>query len=96
MSADNFPRKDVSNKATLAYTILNEPFKFRTADMEAKPEDFEFGKKVWGLAEKLMGEGKFKSPPVATKEGGLNGILGGLQDLKSGKVSGTKLVYTVG
>ena len=40
-------RSDVENKHTLAYTITGEAFKFGPADVPAKPEDLEFGKKFW-------------------------------------------------
>lgn len=62
----------------------------------AKSEDFEFGKKFWMLAEKLLNEGKFKVPPVELRKNGINGILGGLNELREGKISGTKLVYRIG
>lgn len=80
---------------TLAYTMVGESFDFRGTPMPATPEDYEFGVKHWALAEKLMAEGKFKVPPTGKREGGLEAIFGGLNDLKTGKVSGTKLVYRI-
>ncbi len=38
-------REDVENKHTLGYTVTGESFEFRSREMPAKPEDFEFGKK---------------------------------------------------
>lgn len=37
-----------------------------------------------------------RSHPVEVREGGLEKVLEGMQDLKDGKVSGKKLVYVVG
>jgi NADPH:quinone reductase-like Zn-dependent oxidoreductase len=41
----------VKNNHTLAYTVVGEAFKIRSNDVPAKPEDFEFAKMFWGLAE---------------------------------------------
>lgn len=49
----------------------------------------------WNMAEKLFAEGKVKAHPKEVRSGGLEGIFGGLNDLKTGKVSGTKLVYKI-
>lgn len=43
----------------------------------------------------LLDEGKIKSHPVSVGMGGLDGVLGGLEELKGGKVSGKKLVYRI-
>ena len=61
--------------------------------MPGNPADFEFSKKIYDCAEKLFQEGKFKVHPVRVMEGGLGGTLEGLNELKSGKASGVKLVY---
>lgn len=91
-----FPRKDVENGYTLAYTALGEAFEFRGGmKFPAKPEDLEFGAKMWSLAEKLLGEGKIQAPPMEVREGGLEAIGQGLDDLKENKVSGKKLVYPI-
>lgn len=41
-------------------------------------------------------KGLIRSHRTKVCEGGLDGILGGLEMLKNGKVSGEKLVYVVG
>jgi len=88
------PREDVESKYTLAYTTNGRPMKFRGHDMPAKPEDFEFAKKQWDLTEKLLAEGKLNLVPTV-KQGGLEGVFEGLEDLRSGKVSAQKLVYKI-
>ena len=62
--------------------------------MPAKPEDFEFAKKQWSLTEKLLAEGKLKLMPTV-RQGGLEGVFEGLDDLRHGKVSAHKLVYKI-
>jgi NADPH:quinone reductase-like Zn-dependent oxidoreductase len=91
------PRSDVSNKSTLAYTILNEDFKFAGNPIPASKEDFEFAKTFWALTEKLMSEKKIRVPPIVKNEGGkgLEGVMKGLDYFRQGKVSGHKLVYDI-
>ncbi|KAI5257348.1 GroES-like protein [Aureobasidium subglaciale] len=88
-------REDVEDKSTLGYTVVGEAFSFAGNPIPAKPEDFEFGKMFWELAEKLFAEGKVKAHPKEVRSGGLEGVFGGLEDLRTGKVSGTKLVYKI-
>ena len=87
------PREDVHWQFTLAYTAIGEEFRMRGNEVPAKREDFEFAKKFWQLSAKLLADGKIKVHAVDLREGGLEGVLRGLDDLKNGKVSGKKLVY---
>jgi hypothetical protein len=87
-----FPRDDVSSSWTLAYTGLGEDF---SPQFPANQNDYAFATKFWALSEGLMNDGTIKAHPPQVRDGGLDGILGGLQDLKDGKVSGVKLVYRI-
>ncbi|KAI4744158.1 GroES-like protein, partial [Aureobasidium sp. EXF-8845] len=80
-------REDVTDQSTLGYTVVGEAFTFAGHPIPAKPEDFEFGKMFWELAEKLFAEGKVKAHPKELREGGLEGVFGGMDDMRSGKVS---------
>lgn len=86
-----FPRDDVKNSWTLAYTALGEKF---GDNFPASQEDFEFGVKFWKISAELINSGKIK-PHLSTVRKGFEGIPQGLQDLKDNKVSGKKLVFTV-
>ncbi|KAK3369373.1 chaperonin 10-like protein [Lasiosphaeria ovina] len=89
-------REDVTVQFTLGYAVIGEPFRLGPAmDVPAKPEEFEFGKKFWALAEKLLAEGRIRVHPVQVGEGGLEGVFEGLQAMREGKVSGKKLVYRI-
>jgi hypothetical protein len=92
----DFPRKDVKNWFPLGYTVMGEEFEMEGEYWAPVPEDFEFTKKFIGIVEKLLEEQLIKSHPVDLRGGGLGGILGGLEDMKQGKVSGKKAVYRVG
>lgn len=87
-----FPRDDVKNSLTLAYTSLGD---FFSDKYPASKEDWDFGVKFWRLSEDLINSGKIKTHPAEVRPGGLDAIPQGLQDLKDGKVSGVKLVYKV-
>jgi NADPH:quinone reductase-like Zn-dependent oxidoreductase len=86
-----FSRKDVDIRWTLGYTALGDKY---SDDFPANQEDYEFGSRFWKLSEELINSGKIKTHPVEVRNG-LDGVTQGLQDLKDGKVSGVKLVYTV-
>lgn len=80
----------------LAYTMFGEPFEKRVK-VPAIPGDYEFGKTFWEVARGLLAEGKVKPARADVNRGGkgLEGVLVGLDELKEGKVSGVKLVYTL-
>ena len=88
----DFPRDDVRNTATLAYTALGVQF---SESYPASQTDWEFGVKFWRLSEELLNSGKIKAHPTEVRKGGLEAIPQGIEDLKEGKVSGVKLVYTL-
>jgi len=91
-----FPRKDVKNVFFLGYTITGEAFEIEGERWDAVPEDFELAKRFMVLGEKLLGKQLIRGHPVRLGEGGLGGVLGGMKELKDGRVSGVKLVYRVG
>lgn len=82
---------------TIGYTAFGETFTRGGRVFEAKPEDSKFAKMFWELSAKLLAEGKVKVARMAVDQGGsgLKGIFKGLEDLKQGRVSGTKLVYRI-
>jgi NADPH:quinone reductase-like Zn-dependent oxidoreductase len=88
-------REDVETVSTFMYTIFNEPFTKVGRDTPAIPEDFEFAKKFFNIAEQLLAEGKLKNHAEKVGRGGLEGALQGLEDMKNDRVSGQKLVYRV-
>ncbi|EXJ87206.1 hypothetical protein A1O3_04165 [Capronia epimyces CBS 606.96] len=94
-NAVKMPRDDVKSTFTVMHTMYGEAFTFGPVEFEASPEDFEFAKLFMGLTEKLLAEGKLKTHPEIVGEGGLAGVIQGLDDLQSGKIHGVKLVYRV-
>ncbi|KIY04079.1 uncharacterized protein Z520_00771 [Fonsecaea multimorphosa CBS 102226] len=90
------PRPDVHSISTVMYTMFNETFSMRGTEFPASLEDFEFAKKFMALFETLLAEGKIQTHSEVVGADGLEGVIDGLEKLKSGQVSGQKLVYRVG
>ncbi|KAI8908643.1 zinc-binding oxidoreductase ToxD [Powellomyces hirtus] len=95
LSVQDFPRKDVQNVSTLAYTALGESFHKFGQVFDAKPDDYAFQISFWLLTEQLIKEGKISVHPPQIGKDGLKGVLEGMDLLRKNKVSGTKLVYRV-
>ncbi|KAF5244317.1 hypothetical protein FANTH_7761 [Fusarium anthophilum] len=82
---------------TLAYEATGENFRLGTNDSPPKPEEFEYASKFTEIARGLLVDGKLKVPRIILNDGGsgLEGVIKGLDDLKAGKVSGGKMIYTL-
>jgi NADPH:quinone reductase-like Zn-dependent oxidoreductase len=92
---EKLPRNDVSNGNTMAFTAIGEAFKIGDFHIPAKPEDFAFAVKFTRLAQDLLFKHRFRAHPTSLREGGLDGVLDGLQEMREGRVSGAKLVYSL-
>lgn len=91
-----FPRSDVKSGYTLGYTVTGERFTFREGmEFPAKRKDFEFGIGHVREAEMLLQEKRVVPIPIEEREGGLDRVHEGLEDLKNGNVSGRKIVYVL-
>ncbi len=89
------PRSDVSSELVLAYTAFGEPFELGGQAFAAVPEDRAFAARWWLLAERYLRSGEVKVHPPEVREGGLEGVLEGLDLMRKDGVSGRKLVYNV-
>ncbi|KAL7920942.1 chaperonin 10-like protein [Trichoderma austrokoningii] len=87
---------NVKTAVTMAYSVFGTRF-VRGLASEGRPEDNEFAKKFRDIAEPLLREGKLKAPKIDVNRGGsgLEGVLVGLEELRQGKVSASKLIYTI-
>lgn len=92
---EKFPREDVVNTFTFAYTGFGEPFTKGGKEWPALPDHLAIQDKFWRLTGELLAQGKIQPHPHELREGGLGGILDGLDDLRKNAVSGAKLVYRV-
>ncbi|KAI1673239.1 Zinc-binding oxidoreductase [Pyrenophora tritici-repentis] len=86
----------VDNGFTSSYTVFGEGFE-KAVWVEGRPKDFEFAKMFFNMCEGLLEQGLIKPvrPTVNLGGKGLVGAIKGLKHLKEGRVSATKLVYTM-
>ena len=60
------------------------------------PEDYDLAKRFAVLAEDLLERKLIRPHPASVRDGGLEAIPTGIEDLREGRVSGEKLVYVLG
>ena len=89
------PRLDVVNKNTMSYTAIGEGFQIGGIDIAAKPDDYGFAVKFMKLVQGLLSQDELKVHPVSLQQGGLDGVMDGVNKMREGSVSGVKLVYTI-
>ena len=70
---------------------MADQYKAGPTTPKSTPEQRELGVQVWQMALKYLSEGKLKTPPIDLRQG-LEGVLGGIDDLRKGAVSGKKIV----
>ncbi|KAJ3499199.1 hypothetical protein NLG97_g517 [Lecanicillium saksenae] len=87
----------VETKFQLGYTAFGESFARGQYVFPASREDAEFAGAFWERSEKLLQDKKLRPTRATINQGGpgLEGVIAGLEDLRQGKVSGTKLVYAL-
>ncbi|KAI5867644.1 putative alcohol dehydrogenase [Durotheca rogersii] len=82
---------------TLAYDAFGEEYVWMEETVPRKPDEIEFAANFLLVASSLLAEGVVVPvKPVVNSTGeGLEGALVGLDELRAGNVSGSKLVYTL-
>ncbi|KAK4945324.1 hypothetical protein LTR10_015483 [Elasticomyces elasticus] len=80
-----------------AFAMLGHesPFPLTGSMSSSLREDVDFGTEFTARAETLLREDKIKPIAADIRQGGLQGIVSGLRDLKASKVGGRRLVYEV-
>lgn len=93
---DSYPNID-NRGFILGYDAFGETYTFIGKTVRGSPEALKFATMFYELSELLLSEGVIKPiKPTINKGGsGLEAALNGLDELRGGKISGTKLVYTL-
>lgn len=92
----NHTRRSVKPSWIIAFTTFNKPINWaRPFRREAKPKDRDFGESWVQLAQKLLDDGAITPHPHEKKAGGLAGVIGGIDQVRKGVGSGSKLVFEV-
>lgn len=89
------PRRDVANKSTVVFTALGDGFQIGETEIPANSEDHEFAVHFTKLVQELLSQGELTVHPVSLQQGGLDGVLDGVNKMREGSVSGVKLVYRI-
>jgi NADPH:quinone reductase-like Zn-dependent oxidoreductase len=88
-------REDILNLSSMAFTAIGEAFEIAGQKVPARPDDFVFAADFIKLVEEVWSSKKLSVHPFEVRSGGFDGIFEGLQEMREGKISGRKLVYSV-
>ncbi|TAQ87229.1 hypothetical protein B7494_g4467 [Chlorociboria aeruginascens] len=94
-NAQDETRKDIKYTHTLLYLATGESVNKAGTHYEGSTSHFEEAKKWIEEAEPLLAAGKVKTHPISLREGGLEGALVGIAEMRDGRYSGEKLVYRI-
>lgn len=88
-----YTRRDIRADWVMANTLLGDPCRLDGMyGRPSTPEHRQFAGRLFRLAERWLHEGKLCNQPLEIREGGLESVDSGLQDLRAGVVRGKKLV----
>ncbi|KAH8889608.1 putative alcohol dehydrogenase [Thozetella sp. PMI_491] len=82
---------------TVGYRALGEPFELGGNFFPPSPEDLQFAVMFYELTRGLLEKGIIKpiDPEVNRTGDGLEGVMKGMDEMRAGRVSATKLVFTL-
>ncbi|PVH93283.1 putative alcohol dehydrogenase [Periconia macrospinosa] len=84
-------------QSTMGYDAFGDPYMFLGKTVPAKPDEMQYATKFIEISRSLLEKGVVKPISISVNQtgGGLEGALRGLDELRAGRVSGSKLVYTL-
>ncbi|KAI0481395.1 hypothetical protein GGR56DRAFT_630042 [Xylariaceae sp. FL0804] len=78
----------------MVYSLLGEPLPLAGVyGRPAEPEHRLFAARLFELMEGLLRDGRVRPHPKEVRTGGLDGLTGGIEELRMGRVKARKLVY---
>lgn len=101
VALDPFPvrthtRRSIQPSWVFTLTMFGTPIRWkRPFNAKAKPADRVFAEKWFEVAQELLDRGQIKTHHYETREGGLKGLIGGVDEVRKGLVAGRKLVYRI-
>lgn len=88
-----YTRRDVRADWVMANTLLGDPCQLHGIyGRPGMPEHRQFAGRLFRLAERWLRDGKIWNHPLEIRDGGLESVESGLQDLRAGIIRGKKLV----
>jgi aspyridone synthetase trans-acting enoyl reductase len=92
----NHTRRVIKPSWIIGYTIYGKPINWkRPFKREARPQDREFARRWYPVAQELLNKGLIKTHPLQEEGGGFEGVLVGAERSRKSQVSGVKLVYRI-
>jgi hypothetical protein len=90
------PRLD-SPRSTIAYDAVGDPYIFMGKAMPAKPNEMQYASNFIEIGRELVTEVVVRPIHISANQtrSGLEGALKGVDELRAGRASGSKLVYTI-
>jgi aspyridone synthetase trans-acting enoyl reductase len=93
-TAVQYSRRDIKASWILGSSLFGEEVKFYGAyGRPASKTHREFARRLYLLIEEMLAKGLIKNHPISVLEGGLEGLVSGIERIRRGKVRATKLVY---
>jgi hypothetical protein len=86
-------RGDITWQHAASYTCFGQRFSLGPVDCPDLPQQYEFSKKWWRYASKLVWEGQLRPHRTIVRESGLEGVVKGIDDIRHQRIRGHKLVY---
>ena len=93
-TAVQYTRRDVKATWILGSSLFGEEVKFAGAyGRPACKTHREFAGKLYPLMEEMLANSLIKNHPISILQGGLGGLVDGIEQVRKGKVRATKLVF---
>jgi aspyridone synthetase trans-acting enoyl reductase len=91
-----YTRRDIKAEWIMGCSLFGWPVKLPGVyGRPATPGDRVFAAKMYQLAEQLLAEGALKPHPITVRDGGLECVVDGIEDLRNNRVKASKLVYPI-
>ncbi|KAI5925274.1 GroES-like protein [Camillea tinctor] len=95
-TAVQYTRRDVKADWLMVYTLFGDPVKLAGAYGRPQiPENREFAASLFSLAQRLIDNRMLKNHPIYNRPGKLQDLVQGIEELRMGRVTAQKLVYTL-
>jgi aspyridone synthetase trans-acting enoyl reductase len=101
VALDPFPirghtRRCVKPSWIITSSMINKPINWqRPLQGQTKPKDRKFAEEWYNIAQGLLDKGAIVPHPHEERTGGLEAVLDGVDSVRKGEISGTKLVYRI-
>lgn len=91
-----YTRRDIKAEWLMIFSLFGAPVKLPGVyGRPSRPQDRQFASAMFPIAERLIQDEQLKPHPAEIRDGGLEAITSGIEDLRNDKIKGRKLVYPI-